>query len=90
MTKRLEDIISVFNKNKLLILLDLYECSDFLCGCDLVEKHSIPKNLLSYHIGQLRELGYIEEVRCGNKKQYRIASGKEDKVQKILEITELI
>lgn len=90
MEKYIDDILAIFNKNKLLILKNLYDCTDYLCGCDLVDKLGIPKNLLSYHIKQLKNLGYVEEAKCGKNKQYRIVSSKEIKVRKILEITELI
>jgi DNA-binding transcriptional ArsR family regulator len=90
MSKKIDDILAVFNENKLLILKNLYGCDDFLCGCDLVDKLKIPKNLLSYHIKQLKDLGYIEETRCGKNKQYRISAYKENNIRKILEITELI
>ena len=90
MIDKLDNILIVFNKNKLLILKYLFECGDFLCGCDLIEKIDIPKNLLSYHIKQLEGLGYIEDVKCGTRKQYRLATSKKNKVKKILEVTELI
>ncbi len=89
-TTRLQQNLSVFNENKLLILKCLYECDDFLCGCDLVEKMDLPKNLISYHIGKLEELGYIEATRCGRNKNYQIAAKKRRKVQQILVLVELI
>lgn len=90
MTKKLDEILTIFNENKLLILKSLFTCSDYLCGCDLAEEIGIAKNLLSYHIKSLEELGYIEDVKCGTKKQYRLVSIRKDKIRKILEITELI
>ncbi|MFA5197764.1 MAG: winged helix-turn-helix domain-containing protein [Patescibacteria group bacterium] len=90
MSKSIDDILVVFNKNKLLILKSLYDCTDFLCGCNLVDKLKIPKNLLSYHVKKLKDLGYIEETRCGKNKQYRISASRENKIRKILEVTELI
>lgn len=82
--------MAVFNENKLLILKSLYECDDFLCGCDLVDKLGLPKNLVSYHVSILENLGYIEAVPCGRNKNYRIKDTAIGKVQKILEVTELI
>lgn len=90
MISSLEEKLAIFNENKLLILKQLYECDDFLCGCDLVDNLKLPKNLISYHISMLKDLGYIEETRCGRNKNYRIKREKIDKVRKILEITELI
>jgi DNA-binding transcriptional ArsR family regulator len=90
MVVNLEKRLLVFNENKLLILQSLYNCPNTICGCDLVSKLAIPKNLLSYHIKQLTELGLIEEAKCGRKKQYKIRASASDKVYKILDVTELI
>lgn len=91
MNKILDDNLAVFEPNKLLILKTLYECDkDDICGCDLIEKLGIPKNLLSYHIKHLSELGYLQATKCGRKKNYKICPAKRDKIKKILEVTELI
>lgn len=84
------EILSLFNENKLLILKSIYLCNENVCGCNLVEELSIPKNLVSYHIKTLREKGYIEEVKCGKNKKYKITAKKLDKVEEILKILELI
>jgi ArsR family transcriptional regulator len=82
----------VFDENKLLILEALYKCKQDkqLCGCDLTDKLDIPKNLLSYHIKILRENGYVEEEKCGQKKNYFLADNKLDKIETILQAVELI
>ncbi|HOX41511.1 MAG TPA: winged helix-turn-helix domain-containing protein [bacterium] len=90
LNKTTQDLIGIFNSTKLLILKELSECTDKICGCDLIEKLAIPKNLLSYHIRTLRENGFIEEARCGQRKTYRIPENKSSKVRQILEIVELI
>jgi len=82
--------LGIFNENKIIILHTLFQCSDYLCGCDLIARIEIPKNLLSYHIKSLRELGLIEETRCGQKKQYRITEDQREKVKSILTILEVI
>jgi DNA-binding transcriptional ArsR family regulator len=90
MVSVLKKNLQVFNENKLLILQFLFNCTDITCGCDLIEELNIPKNLLSYHIKQLEELGMIEESRCGRRKQYKIKTYSKAKVKKILEAVELI
>lgn len=84
------EIISLFNESKLMILKALYKCKEDVCGCDLVEKLKIPKNLLSYHIKTLRESGFIEEKKCGKMKNYQITKENLDKVEEILKVVELI
>lgn len=84
------DKLAVFNETKLTILKLLNNCDDFLCGCDLIDKLDIQKNLLSYHIKTLEELGYIQENRCGRRKRYSIAPESADKVKRILDLIEII
>jgi len=83
-------IISIFNENKLVILKTLYECEKDLCGCQMVEKLHIAKNLLSYHIRSLEKNDLIVETRCGKNKKYKIKPDHFEKVKEILKIVELI
>jgi len=85
-----EELIFLFNENKLRILSELYVCESTNCGCDLVEKLGISKDLLSYHIRTLRERGYIEEIRCGRRKNYVISQTKLSLVSDVLRLTHLI
>lgn len=85
-----KDIIFVFNEQKLLILKSIYECKDDICGCGLIEKTGLTKDLLSYHIKSLRERGFIEEVKCGVKKNYQISPAKIESVVEILKTAKLI
>jgi len=80
----------LFNENKLRILAALYFCQDNVCGCDLIEKLNIPKNLLSYHIKILREEKIIEEVKCGVRKNYSICRDKQQFIKHVLQTVELI
>lgn len=90
MSTDLANKLAVFEENKLLILKQLYRCQNQLCGCDLINILGLPKNLISYHIKLLISLGYVEAVRCGRKKNYKIVSTQRPKVKKILEIVGLI
>jgi len=80
----------VFDKNKLLILKALYNCRQDVCGCDLVDKLKIPKNLVSYHMRILREKGLIRETKCGNRKVYKLYTSKLGDIQKILAAVHLL
>ena len=84
------ELIFVFNKHKLQILKELFDCKDDICGCDLVEKIGISKDLLSYHVKTLKEKGYVEAVKCGRNKKYVISPKKYDLVKKILKLAQLI
>ena len=82
--------LNIFDKNKLLILQALYKCRDDVCGCDLVDKLEIPKNLVSYHMRILREEGLVVETRCGKRKVYEISKRKAKDVKRILVSVHLI
>jgi DNA-binding transcriptional ArsR family regulator len=88
--RELKDNLAIFDENKLLVLRSLFLCRNRLCGCDLIGQLGIPKNLLSYHLKILIEHGYVEAVRCGRKKNYRISTAQNNKVKTILKILELI
>ncbi len=91
MVTTLQDKLAVFDVNKLMILKILFECNNNdICGCDLIERLELPKNLLSYHMKILSQLGYVQETRCGRKKNYTIKEDKRIKVKRILEVTDLI
>ena len=91
MLTTIRDKLAVFDENKLMILKILFECKkNDLCGCDLIDRLELPKNLLSYHIKILLQLGYIKETRCGRKKNYTIKEAQRNKVKNILEVTDLI
>lgn len=88
---KIEELANLLNQNKIRILHAVYRCSETgLCGCDLVEKLDIPKNLLSYHIKSLRTAGFIEEARCGRFKKYQIRKAKIKEIKQILELIEII
>jgi len=79
----IKNLIQIFNPNRLKILAALLTCDD-LCGCDLIKKIGIAKNLLSYHIKELEKLGLIEERRCGQRKNYSVTD-KGKKINKQIE-----
>lgn len=78
--------LGIFEKNRLLILEKLLSCPDNVCGCDLREELGLPKNLLSYHLKELKELGYLEEERCGREKKYAIVNGKKKVTKHIINL----
>lgn len=88
--KNLGQVISIFNENRIRIMLELFLCKEIVCGCDLVKKINIPKNLLSYHISFLKENGLVEEKKCGQKKNYQLSAKGIEFIKKFIEIEEII
>ncbi|MFW6109946.1 MAG: winged helix-turn-helix domain-containing protein [Patescibacteria group bacterium] len=80
----------LFERTRLLILRALFRCSEDVCGCDLVDNLGVSKYLVSYHIKKLREKGFVDEVKCGNRKEYIVAEGKRKLVKNVLRITGLL
>ncbi|AKM82526.1 TPA: ArsR family transcriptional regulator [Candidatus Berkelbacteria bacterium] len=85
-----QEITSIFNENRIKILLQLFECNENICGCDLVEQIGIPKNLLSYHMKILEKRKIIEEKRCGQKKNYGLTDKGIALVKQIIKLQEII
>lgn len=85
-----QSILPIFSEPKLLILHALFTCESAPCGCDLVDRLELSKNLLSYHLKGLRNLGFIEETSCGRQKQYRLRDDKRGLVEQALRITNII
>lgn len=83
-------ITSILNSNRMRILLALQDCKQNICGCDLVEKLNLTKNLLSYHIDFLEKNSLIKEERCGQKINYTLSVNGEKIVQQIYILEKII
>ena len=90
MGRELAEKLIIYDEPKLTILQALYFCQERPCGCDLVKGLEMPKNLLSYHLKILIDLGYVKALRKGRKKHYSIAKNMELKVKEILKVLDLI
>lgn len=90
LNKKQKETLSIFSKNKILILAILYKCRDNICGCDIAKKIKTPKNLLSYHLKTLKKSDFITEKKCGKTKNFFINNKKLAKTKEILKILELI
>lgn len=89
LSAKTQELLSLMDENKILLLLSLSKCHDNLCGCDLIDKLDIPKNLLSYHIKILKEAKLIEETKCGRKKNYCLTKKGRSKTKEILKVLEI-
>jgi DNA-binding transcriptional ArsR family regulator len=45
------------------------------CVCELVPRLGLPQNLVSYHLGILREAGFVRGSRRGRRIEYTIEAG---------------
>lgn len=58
------------DENRLRILCLLGEREE-LCVCDIYEALGLPQNLVSYHLGKLKEAGFLESRKDGVKVIYK-------------------
>ena len=65
-----ENLEILSDENRLRILCLLREHGE-LCVCDIYEALDLPQNLVSYHLGKLKEAGFIESRRDGVKMMYK-------------------
>lgn len=87
---QLQQIIKIFNINRMKILLAISGCNKNICGCDLVDQLDIAKNLLSYHMSSLEKQGLIQESRCGQKKNYLLTKKGEKMIVQIYKINKIL
>lgn len=80
----------VFEPNKLKIIQALYNCPNNLCGCDLIKKLGIPKNLLSHHMKILKTQQFVLENKQGRRCQYVINPDYRHQIKNILLAVEII
>lgn len=83
-------LLSLFSENRLIILKSIYNCSENVCNCNLVEKLDLPKNLLSYHIKALKNLSLIKEIKCGRNINYKINESAKESVESVLKFFNLV
>ncbi len=81
--------LEIFSEKRLLILQALFECKDNICGCDLVDRLKMSKNLVSHHLEKLEQLGILERERCGKRKKIKIKKEKLGFIKKVLKLTDL-
>lgn len=89
MNKKVKNL-ELFEEKRLKLLKALYKNRDEVCSRDLSEEFSLPKNLVSYHLGKLKEMGLVVEKRCGRKKRLGLNPEKEDYVKEVLEVVGLL
>jgi len=81
--------LEIFSEKRLLILQALFKCNDNICGCDLVDRLKMSKNLVSHHLKKLEQLDLLERERCGKRKKIKIKKEKLGFIKKVLKLTNL-
>lgn len=64
-----KDLDVLNDVNRLRILCLVKECSE-ICVCDIYESLGLPQNLVSYHLGKLKEAGFLKSKKQGVKVLY--------------------
>ncbi len=89
LSNRTIKLLSIFNENKLKIILLLMKSKDDECGVEIIRSTNIQKSLLTYHISTLRQLGIVEEIKCGRYKKYKITKKYNLKLKRLFEFLEI-
>ena len=69
--KELKKDLEVLNDENRLRILCLLREHEELCVCDIYESLDLPQNLVSYHLGKLKEAGFLESKKQGAKVIYK-------------------
>lgn len=84
--KELKKDLEVLNdENRLRILCLLREYGE-LCVCDIYEALDLPQNLVSYHLGKLKESGFLESRKDGVKVIYKKGSEHIRKFKRLIKL----
>jgi ArsR family transcriptional regulator len=71
--------------NRLRIVRMLSRCSR--CVCEIEKELKLPQNLVSHHLAVLKDVGIVEDCRCGKNKYYSLNKKAINKITK--ELTKL-
>lgn len=61
------DVLNDVNRLRILCLIKEH---DEICVCDIYENLDIPQNLASYHLGKLKQAGFLKSKKQGVKVLY--------------------
>jgi ArsR family transcriptional regulator, arsenate/arsenite/antimonite-responsive transcriptional repressor len=67
------DALNDVNRLRILCLL---KDSKEICVCKIYEALKLPQNLVSYHLGKLKEAGFVKAKKYGVKVMYRPGKAK--------------
>jgi len=67
------DILNDVNRLRILCLLRGHK---EICVCEIYEALKLPQNLVSYHLGKLKEASFVESKKYGVKVIYRLGKAK--------------
>jgi len=67
------DVLNDINRLRILCLL---RENNKICVCEIYEALNLPQNLVSYHLGKLRDAGFVEFQKDGAKVIYRLGAKK--------------
>ncbi len=69
--KELRKNLEVLNDENRLRILCLLREHEELCVCHIYEALGLPQNLVSYHLGKLKEAGFLKSRKDGVKVIYK-------------------
>jgi len=84
--KELKKNIEVLNDENRLCILCLLKKHKELCVCEIYKALDLPQNLVSYHLGKLKEAGFLESTKQGVKVIYRQGDSRIKTFKKLIEL----
>ena len=85
--QEIKDDLDVLNDVNRLRILCLLNESGPVCVCKIFEALNLPQNLVSYHLGKLKEAGFVEAEKRGVNVIYRLGKKKIDKFLDLIKLT---
>ena len=75
------DTLNDVNRLRILYLLGEYK---EICVCEIYEALKLPQNLVSYHLGKLKETGFVDAEKRGANVIYRLGKIKIKNFQSLI------
>lgn len=75
------DVLNDVNRLRILCLIKEH---DQICVCDIYESLKLPQNLVSYHLGKLKQAGFVKSKKQGVKVMYSRGEKKIQNFQSII------
>jgi ArsR family transcriptional regulator len=69
--KNLKNDLEILGDENRLRILCLIKAHKELCVCDIFKDLDLPQNLVSYHLGKLKEAGFLDSRKAGVSVFYR-------------------
>jgi DNA-binding transcriptional ArsR family regulator len=82
--RKIKDNLDILNDVNRLRILCLLRKNNEMCVCEIFAALDLPQNLVSYHLGKLKDAGFLEANKDGVKVIYRLGAERVKNFQSLI------